>query len=460
MNSEQLVALCQRHQALLLSSDTEKVSIAVVGTPANELMEALRFATQKRIDIECWSAERMEKNRQMNSPSQLPNVTTPHSAVDILNHTLQQAINQRASDIHIEPMEHTCQLRLRIDGMLYPQPPLSTELATMLCARLKVLGNLDIAERRLPQDGQFTVELANEAVSFRIATLPCSGGEKIVLRLLHQVQQALDPGALGMAPQQLTAFNEVLHRPQGLILVTGPTGSGKTVTLYSALQARNRPDVNICSVEDPIEIPLSGLNQTQINPRAGLTFQTVLRALLRQDPDIIMVGEIRDGETAEIAINAAQTGHLVLSTLHTNSTTETLVRLQQMGVARWMLSSALSLVIAQRLVRRLCPHCRQEAGPRAELPRSVWSRSLPRWQAAGCDRCYRGFYGRVAIFEVLTIDNTLQQAIASGAGIEAIESGARQAGMTSLFEHGCMAVERGLTTLEELLRVLGMPDGC
>lgn len=459
MNTDQLVALCLRHHALLLSSDSERINIAVVGKPATELMEALRFATQKRIDIECWSAERMEKHRQLTSQSHLPGVSQTHSTVDVLNHTLQQAINQRASDIHIEPMEHTCQIRLRIDGVLCPQPPLAAELANLLSARLKVLGNLDIAERRLPQDGQFTIELANEPVSFRIATLPCSGGEKIVLRLLHQVPQALEPKALGMNAEQLACFNAVLHQPQGLILVTGPTGSGKTVTLYSALQSRNTPDVNICSVEDPIEIPPAGLNQTQINPRAGLTFQNVLRALLRQDPDIIMVGEIRDGETAGIAINAAQTGHLVLSTLHTNSTTETLIRLEQMGVARWMISSALTMVIAQRLVRRLCPHCRRETRDQAQLPRSVWPRPLPRWQPTGCDRCYHGFYGRVAIFEVLAIDNALRQAIASGAGTDVIEASARQAGMVSLFEHGCRAVEQGLTTIEELLRVLGMPNG-
>ncbi|HCA7456772.1 TPA: type II secretion system protein GspE [Enterobacter roggenkampii] len=459
MNTDQLVALCLRHHALLLSSDSERINIAVVGKPATELMEALRFAPQKRIDIECWSAERMEKHRQLTSQSHLPGVSQTHSTVDVLNHTLQQAINQRASDIHIEPMEHACQIRLRIDGVLCPQPPLAAELANLLSARLKVLGNLDIAERRLPQDGQFTIELANEPVSFRIATLPCSGGEKIVLRLLHQVPQALEPKALGMNAEQLACFNAVLHQPQGLILVTGPTGSGKTVTLYSALQSRNTPDVNICSVEDPIEIPLAGLNQTQINPRAGLTFQNVLRALLRQDPDIIMVGEIRDGETAGIAINAAQTGHLVLSTLHTNSTTETLIRLEQMGVARWMISSALTMVIAQRLVRRLCPHCRRETRDQAQLPRSVWPRPLPRWQPTGCDRCYHGFYGRVAIFEVLAIDNALRQAIASGAGTDVIEASARQAGMVSLFEHGCRAVEQGLTTIEELLRVLGMPNG-
>ena len=343
--------------------------------------------------------------------------------------------------------------------MLYPQPSLSVALAATLTARLKVLSQLDIAERRLPQDGQFTVELANTPVSFRIATLPCNGGEKIVLRLLHQVQQALEVNQLGMSTDQQRRFDEVLNKPQGLLLVTGPTGSGKTVTLYSALQARNTPDVNICSVEDPIEIPLSGLNQTQINPRAGLTFQSVLRALLRQDPDIIMVGEIRDSETAEIAIKAAQTGHLVLSTLHTNSTAETLIRLQQMGVARWMLSSALSMVIAQRLVRRLCPHCRKEAPDKTTLPRSVWPRQLPQWQATGCDRCYHGFYGRIALFEVLTVDDSLRQAIASGVSVDVVETSARQAGMMSLFEHGCLAIEQGLTTIEELLRVLGMPNG-
>jgi len=459
MNSEQLMALCQRHHALLLASDADTISIAVVGNPGAELMEALRFATQKRIDIECWTAERMEKQRQLASPASLPGVSSAGPAADILNHTLLQALHQRASDIHIEPTENGCQIRLRIDGVLYLQPPLTVASGTTLIARLKVLGNLDIAERRLPQDGQFTVELANESVSFRMATLPCSGGEKIVLRLLHQVQQALEIGQLGMNEDQQRRFSGVLNQPQGLILVTGPTGSGKTVTLYTALQARNTPDVNICSVEDPIEIPLAGLNQTQINPRAGLTFQSVLRALLRQDPDIIMVGEIRDGETAEIAIKAAQTGHLVLSTLHTNSTTETLIRLQQMGVARWMISSALSLVIAQRLVRRLCPHCRKDASCLAELPRTVWPRPLPRWQPGGCDRCYHGYYGRVALFEVLEIDNTLRQAIASGENSEVIEASARQGGMTSIFEHGCMAIEQGLTTLEEVIRVLGMPDG-
>ncbi|MCG1033632.1 type II secretion system protein GspE [Leclercia adecarboxylata] len=460
MNSDQLTALCQRHNALLLTSAPDRVTIAVVGNPPAELLEALRFATQKRIDIECWTSERMEKHRQTASDSHLPVAAiSTRSAIEILNRTLMQAMSQRASDIHIEPADESWQIRLRIDGVLYPQQPLSSELGTTLIARLKVLGNLDIAERRLPQDGQFTVELSGAPVSFRIATLPCRNGEKIVLRLLQQEQQALLLDQLGMSTIQQRLFAEALHKSQGLILVTGPTGSGKTVTLYSALQARNTPAVNICSVEDPVEIPLEGLNQTPINPRAGLTFQSVLRAFLRQDPDIIMVGEIRDGETAEIAINAAQTGHLVLSTLHTNSTAETLVRLQQMGVARWMISSALSLVIAQRLVRRLCPHCRQEARRDTPLPQALWPRPLPHWQPVGCDRCYHGFYGRVAIFEVMVITRELRTAIASGAPVEEIEKLARQTGMTTLFEHGCMAVEQGHTTLEELVQMLGTPDG-
>ncbi|MFY9996518.1 MAG: type II secretion system protein GspE [Leclercia sp.] len=460
MNPNKLMALCQRHNALLLTSDTETIDIAVIGTPEPVMLEALRFATQKRVNIECWTREKMEKHRQTATLSHLPVISgSTNSAVEILNRTLIQALNQRASDIHIEPAVESWQIRLRIDGVLYPQQPLSSALGTTLIARLKVLGNLDIAERRLPQDGQFTVELSGSPVSFRIATLPCRSGEKIVLRLLQQEQQALLLDQLGMSETQQRLFASTLHKPQGLILVTGPTGSGKTVTLYSALQARNTPAVNICSVEDPVEIPLEGLNQTPVNPRAGLTFQNVLRALLRQDPDIIMVGEIRDGETAEIAMNAAQTGHLVLSTLHTNSTAETLVRLQQMGVARWMISSALSLVIAQRLVRRLCPHCRKQAHREAPLPDALWPRPLPHWQPTGCDRCYHGFYGRVAIFEVLVITRELRSAIANGAPVEEIDKLARQAGMTTLFEHGCMAVEQGKTTLEELVRMLGVPDG-
>ncbi len=232
------------------------------------------------------------------------------------------------------------------------------------------------------------------------------------------------------------------------------------MTLYSALQARNREQVNICSVEDPLEIPIAGMNQTQINPRAGLTFHSVLRALLRQDPDIVMVGEIRDAETAEIALKAAQTGHLVLSTLHTNSTSETLTRLQQMGIARWMISSALSLVIAQRLVRKLCPHCRRNAGSAADLPHSLWAPPAATLAGSGLRTlCYHGYYGRLALFEVLPVTPGLRQGIVQGLNAIEIESLARAAGMMTLFESGCQAIEQGLTSLEEVVRVLGIPHG-
>lgn len=460
MKHDRLLTLCERYHAVLLNNDEKVLNIAVVGSPSAGLMDALHFATQKRVDIECWDQPRMDQHLQTAQGSHLPAAREDNgNVVELLNQTFHQALQQRASDIHFEPGEEALRVRLRVDGVLHALPAFSPTLSAPLIARLKVLGNLDIAERRLPQDGQFSVDIHGRSVSFRIATLPCRGGEKVVLRLLHQVTQALDVSVLGMNAGQLRAFCRVLEQPQGLLLVTGPTGSGKTVTLYSALQQRNRPEINLCSVEDPVEIPLEGINQTQINTRAGLTFQSVLRALLRQDPDVVMVGEIRDAETAEIAIKAAQTGHLVLSTLHTNSTTETLIRLQQMGVARWMISSALQLVIAQRLVRRLCPHCHAQEGNVDAFPQSLWPRPLPRWRPVGCDRCYRGYHGRIALFEVLPITPPLKQAIVSGASPEEVERLARESGMLTLFEHGCEAVEQGQTTVEELLRVIGVPHG-
>ncbi|MGY5958450.1 type II secretion system protein GspE [Kosakonia sp. BK9b] len=460
MKKDKLVALCQRHNAALLNNEDEVLTIAVVDTPAPELMESLSFAVQKRVDIRCWTQDQMDKHRQMTVQRPLPSHTEESVTIaKVLDQTLKLAQVLRASDIHFEPGETQYVIRLRVDGVLHAISPLPCDYAPTITARLKVLGNLDIAERRLPQDGQFSIELDGHAISFRIATLPCRHGEKVVLRLLHQVNQALEVTALGMTDAQLALFTAALSQPQGLLLVTGPTGSGKTVTLYSALQRRNKPEVNICSVEDPIEIPLEGLNQTQINPRTGLTFQSVLRALLRQDPDIIMVGEIRDGETAEIAIKASQTGHLVLSTLHTNSTSEALVRIEQMGVARWMISSALLLVVAQRLVRKLCPHCRKLTHENNQLPGDLWPRPLPRWRAEGCEQCYHGFYGRVALFEVFAVTPELRHAIASGKQVSEIEQCAREGGMSTLFQHGCMAVEKGLTTLEELVRILGLPHG-
>ncbi|MCT4700957.1 type II secretion system protein GspE [Enterobacteriaceae bacterium H20N1] len=457
---QQLLALCNQYHAVLLAEDEQRLRIAVAPNPPAQLFESLRFICDKHVEVEFWSAERLEKARHLPPSTGTEEVHEGGaSVVTLLNETLQKAIQLRASDIHFEPTKESYRIRLRIDGVLQLQPLLPASLAAPLTARLKVLGNLDIAERRLPQDGQMDVDAGSGKASFRISTLPVRYGEKVVLRLLQQTEHPLELSALGMSAKDSALFQAALVHPQGMILVTGPTGSGKTLTLYSALNALNKTGTNVCSVEDPVEIPLMGLNQTQVNIKAGLTFQNILRALLRQDPDVVMVGEIRDSETAEIAIKAAQTGHLVLSTLHTNSTVETVIRLEQMGIARWLLASAIQVVIAQRLVRKLCSHCKALKAGEITLPPQLWSNPLPDWQPVGCERCYGGFYGRTALFEILPVENTLRTAIARGAHAADIEALAREQGLVTLFESGCQAVSQGLTTLEEVYRVLGVPHG-
>ena len=459
MENRQILALCNQYQAVLLSEDPT-LHIAIAPNPSAQFFEALRFICDKPVNVEYWPAEQLEKARHsgaLANTDEPPENITP--VVQLLQETLHKAVQLRASDIHFEPIDQGYQIRFRVDGVLQLQPLLPAHLAAPLTARLKVLGNLDIAERRLPQDGQMEIEVEQQKCSFRIATLPVYHGEKVVLRLMTQTTQTFELSDLGMSSDDCARFQSCLANPQGMILVTGPTGSGKTITLYSALKILNQVSSNLCSVEDPIEIPMHGLNQTQINSKTGLSFHSVLRALLRQDPDIIMVGEIRDSDTAEIAIKAAQTGHLVLSTLHTNSTAETVVRLQQMGVERWMLASALNMVVAQRLVRKLCPHCKQQLPEDILLPTTLWKRVLPHWQAVGCERCYGGFYGRSALFEILLVDQVLQASIIKGMPAHEIEALARQQGMMTLFESGCLAVEQGLTTLEECYRVLGVPHG-
>ncbi|WP_058912266.1 type II secretion system protein GspE [Entomohabitans teleogrylli] len=456
MDIPALNQLCRHYHALLIHSDEESISIAVVGAPQEALLDALRFTVNKRIHIECWSEERLEKAFNQHSAQTAGDDAPVTGQVDNI---LTQAVQRRASDIHIEPGAENLSVRLRIDGVLQPLLSLPAELAAGIATRLKVAAELDIAERRLPQDGQFSRELAEKSVTFRISTLPCCYGEKIVLRLQEQEARPLSLAALGMPPHALEAYRRALACPQGLILVTGPTGSGKTITLYSGLNALNTPQVNISSVEDPVEIALPGINQTRVNPRAGLDYQTILRALLRQDPDVIMIGEIRDRETAEIAVKAAQTGHLVLATLHTNSTTETLIRLQQMGISGWMIASALRLIVAQRLARRLCPRCRRQCPAQEDNTSSSEGAHLNHWQAGGCEHCYSGFYGRIALFETLIIDGPLKRAIASDAGVAAIELLAQEQGMETLHQCGTHAVGEGLTTQEELLRVLGYGGG-
>lgn len=448
--------LCRQYQAVLLNEDEKTITVALAGVPSAEMLEALHFTSQRHVQTERWPQARLEQYLQSegNDAEKAQEPITP-----LVNHLLLQAFQRRASDIHIEPCATGMRVRLRIDGVLQPLQNISETQQAALIARLKILANLDIAERRLPQDGQFTLQLQGLQAAFRLSTLPVRTGEKAVIRLLQSEAQDLSLDKLGMPPDALAHFRHALAQPQGLILVTGPTGSGKTFTLYSGLHALNQPGRNVCSVEDPVEIPLPGVNQTQINPRAGLDFQCVLRALLRQDPDVIMLGEIRDAESAGIAVKAAQTGHLVLSTLHTNSTTETLTRLGQMGIPGYLLASALRLVIAQRLVRRLCPHCRAPAETLHNLPEQNRTGPLQTWQAVGCDHCFSGYYGRLPLFEMLPINSELQTAIIANASSEALSLLAQRQQLNSLFIEGLNAVNRGDTSLAEVYRVIGVGHG-
>lgn len=360
--------------------------------------------------------------------------------VERINDILLSALEKRASDIHFEPYQTYYRIRMRIDGVLQNKASAPLSLAKQITARLKIMSNLNIAEQRLPQDGQLVID----HFAMRIATLPVINGEKIVLRVMDNEQLDLSIYDLGLSAQDLITFEKILSYPQGLILVTGPTGSGKTVTLYSALKRLNKEDCNICSVEDPIEIPLDGINQTAINPKAGLTFSVILRALLRQDPDVMMIGEIRDQQTAEIAIQASQTGHLVLSTLHTNSSIEAITRLNQMGIENYLLASSLKLVIAQRLVRKLCIECKTAASEYILLGNEF----VPHYLAIGCQHCVGGYSGRIGLYELLVITPEIQQQILAKQTITPTN-------MTSLKKAGEELVKNGITSLAEIDRVLG-----
>ena len=468
--SDEIHALCRRYQALALSEDQHSLSVALTEEAPQALLSALRFATGKRIHLEQWPAARLElelnqRQIQDDRPAQdapevgpdTPSLDDDSDApvVQFINQALRIAIQRRASDIHFEPYQQALRIRLRIDGVLQTitSPPFA--LAARLCARLKVMGQLDIAERRLPQDGQLSVQLDNASYSMRIATLPTLHGEKVVLRILQTERQELPLDRLGMDPTALAQFAAALSCPQGMILVTGPTGSGKTVTLYSGLRQLNDAQSNLCSVEDPIEIPLFGVNQTQINAKTDLDFSRVLRALLRQDPDVIMIGEIRDRETAEIAVKAAQTGHLVLSTLHTNSTSETLTRLTHMGIPGYLIAACLKLVIAQRLVRKLCSHCRHQQSQTIRFPTAIWATPLLPWQADGCEHCFGGYYGRTGVYELLTITPEVQSGLLQGAAPGQLAEIARQQGQITLLQAGLTLVSQGVTSLEEVYRIVG-----
>jgi type IV pilus assembly protein PilB len=381
--------------------------------------------------------------------------------VRFVNKILLDAINAGASDIHLEPYEHKFRIRYRQDGMLGEVASPPNNLASRLTARIKVMSRMNIAERRIPQDGRIKMKLSkNRSIDFRVNTCPTLYGEKIVLRILDPTSAELGIEALGFAKQQEEEFIAAIKKPYGMILVTGPTGSGKTVTLYTALNMLNEPEVNISTVEDPVEIQVAGINQVNQNARTGMTFAAALRAFLRQDPDVVMVGEIRDLETAEIAIKAAQTGHLVLSTLHTNDAPQTLTRLANMGIPAFNIASSVNLIIAQRLARRLCAHCKkiEEGLPNEVLLEEGFTNEeikagIEVYKPVGCDLCKGGYKGRVGIFQVMPISEAMSKIIMENGNSLELGEQAKKEGVSDLRRSGLKKIIEGVTSLEEINRV-------
>lgn len=375
-----------------------------------------------------------------------------------IHQVLMDAVRKKASDIHFEPYEHLYRIRLRCDGILIETHQPATQLSRRLAARIKILAKLDIAERRLPQDGRLKLRLSeNASIDMRVSTLPTMWGEKIVLRLLDGDSANLDIDQLGYNELQKSLYLTALKKPQGMILMTGPTGSGKTVSLYTGLNILNTAERNVSTAEDPVEIHLDGINQVQINPKIGFDFSTALRSFLRQDPDVVMLGEIRDIETAEIAVKAAQTGHLVLSTLHTNSAAETVIRLKNMGVESVNLASSLSLIIAQRLARKLCHHCKVNDPMSPALRQSLAINDdelIYQASEQGCNHCNYGYLGRTGIYEVMECTHEIANALLTGASMQEIEALAQSQGMTTLKQSGIEKLRDGVTSYQELQRVL------
>ncbi|MBE4204486.1 type IV-A pilus assembly ATPase PilB [Vibrio parahaemolyticus] len=479
--------LITRHNALPLHRTPSTLLLAVADPTNQQAEDDFRFATGLQVELvladfrELSAAIRRLYGRALGKErSQIKEINQEElaSLVDVgadeidniedlsqdespvsryINQILLDAVRKGASDIHFEPYEKMYRVRLRCDGILIEtqQPP--NHLSRRLSARIKILSKLDIAERRLPQDGRIKLKLNQDtAIDMRVSTLPTLFGEKIVLRLLDSSSASLDIDKLGYSEQQKQLYLEALRRPQGMILMTGPTGSGKTVSLYTGLNILNKPEINISTAEDPVEINLSGINQVQVQPKIGFGFAEALRSFLRQDPDVVMVGEIRDLDTAEIAIKASQTGHLVLSTLHTNSAAETIIRLSNMGVESFNLASSLSLIIAQRLARKLCPYCKQPQEHTVQLQHLgiQTTDNIFKANPDGCNECTHGYSGRTGIYEVMRFDESLSEALIKGASVHELEKLAIANGMSTLQMSGIEKLKQGITSFSELQRVL------
>jgi general secretion pathway protein E len=391
-------------------------------------------------------------------PQDLLDAADDAPIIRLVNSLLQHAVKERASDVHLEPFEREIRVRFRIDDILYePVRPLPRTLQAPIVSRIKIMGGLNIAEKRLPQDGRIRLKIAGRDYDVRLSTLPVAHGERVVMRLLPRTSEMLNLEALGFDEDHLAAWQKLIARPNGIMLVTGPTGSGKTTTLYGALSRINTLDVNIITVEDPVEIQLPGIGQIEVNAKIGLTFANGLRSILRQDPDVVLVGEIRDLETAEIAIQASLTGHLVFSTLHTNDAPSAITRLVDMGVERFLVASSLVAVLAQRLVRVLCAACREAYEPTPEELAELGVRPPPRpitvYRPQSCDRCnFTGYRGRLGIFELMLIDDAIRELIAQNVDAKRIKRQAVASGMRTLRVDGARKVLRGITSIAEVLR--------
>ena len=428
--------------------------------PDSELEAAIERYSRTNANIE--QAEPEEEVDIEETPSEMDD-SAEKPAVQLANLIFSQAIRAGASDIHIEPQEKSMRVRFRIDGVLHDamQPP--KRLHPSLVSRIKVMANMDIADRRIPQDGRISLKLEDKVVDVRVATLPTAYGEKVTMRLLDRSAKLITLEELGFPPFELEKYRKLVHLPYGFILVTGPTGSGKSTTLYATLAAINTVEKNIITVEDPIEYRLEGLNQVQVNVRAGLTFASGLRSILRSDPDIIMIGEIRDEETARIAVESALTGHLVFSTLHTNDAAGAITRLSDMGIEPFLTASSLVGVVAQRLARVLCPNCKEPYEiTRDELlsnvpdfPLEDGEEKLTLYRPKGCFRCSNtGFKGRIGIYELLTMNEEIRRLVLQRASTAEINKAAVSMGMVTLRQDGLHKVKQGITSIEEIMRVI------
>jgi type IV pilus assembly protein PilB len=413
--------------------------------------ELLKEILESQIEVQRKEEEKLDLEKIKAEVEEAP-------VVRLVDYIITNAIKERASDIHIEPREDRLDIRYRIDGILHHviSPPRSLQNAVI--SRIKILADMDIAERRMPQDGRFTIKLDFREVDLRVSTLPTSHGEKIVIRLLRKGPLSLSLEDLGFDDDNIAIFRKYIHRPYGLILLTGPTGSGKTTTLYAALSQIASSEKNVVTVEDPVEYQLKGVYQMQANPAIGLTFAVGLRAILRQDPDVIMVGEIRDYETAEMAVRAALTGHLVFSTLHTNDAVGTIVRLLNMGIEPFLVCSALTMSVAQRLVRKICPECKEPVEPTPDMLAGLGldprDREIIFYRGRGCPKCKgTGYFGRTGIFEILEVNQRIKDLILQGALPETIHRMAVEQGMVTLKQCAVKKVLAGITTFSEVLRV-------